>query len=53
MEERQRYRTSLLSELVLSRVFSRPYNGATVWVELRPRLAINSVTLPMQFEMFS
>ena len=53
MEERQRYRTSLLSEPVLNRAFSRPYNGATVWVELRPRLAISSVTLPMQFGMFS
>jgi hypothetical protein len=53
MEERQQYQTSLLSEPVLNRAFSRPYNGVTGWVELRPRLAISSVTLPMQFGMFS
>jgi hypothetical protein len=52
-EEHPRYRTSLPSELVLNRAFSRPHNGTTVWVELRPRLAISSVTLPMQFGMFS
>ena len=53
MEERQRWRTYLPSEAVRNPAFSRPYNAATAWVELRPRLAINSVTLPMQFEMFS
>ena len=53
MQERQRSRTFLQSEAVLNRAFSRPYTGATVLVDLRPRLAITSVTLPMQFETFS
>jgi hypothetical protein len=53
MEERQRYRTSLLWEADLNPAFSRPDSAATVSADLRPRLAIISVTLPMPFGMFS
>jgi hypothetical protein len=53
MQERQRSRTSLQSEAVLNPAFSRPYTGAAALVELPPRLAITSVTLPMHFETFS
>jgi hypothetical protein len=53
MEERQRYRTSLLWEADLSLAFSRRHSVTTVLVELPPRLAIISVTLPMPFGMFS
>lgn len=53
MQERQRSRTSLQSEVVLNPAFSRPYTGAAALVELPPRLAITSVTLPMHFDTFS
>jgi hypothetical protein len=53
MQERLLWRTSLLSEAVLNPAFSRPHSVATVWVELRPKLAITSATLPMQFDTFS
>jgi hypothetical protein len=53
MEERPQWRTYLPSEAVLNPAFSRPDNVATVSVELRPRHAITSATLPMPFGMFT
>jgi hypothetical protein len=51
-EDRQRWLTYLPSEAVLNPAFSRPH-GATVSSEVRRKLAITLVTLPMQFGMFS